>query len=228
MKKAFLFSLIITIVIAVAVLIYNALWYNKMLRDICEVQHIENSLFESNLFLVCKHIDTNTTNLEQSLINKIQSHNESIELVFERLASQQQRDFELLSLWAGIITIVFLVFSIYSTFRSDEMLTKANATLDKIKDKDNQAKQIVDELKGQQETCLRDISQKIATIENQAICLIQNLKKSSNINDSPSPPKSFRKSPKGSFPQPSSKPDHPLNKVNEPPKPAPLTPEDTI
>lgn len=67
MKKAFLFSLIITIVIAVAVLIYNALWYNKMLKDICEVQHIENSLFESNLFLVCKHVDTNATNLEQSL-----------------------------------------------------------------------------------------------------------------------------------------------------------------
>lgn len=228
MKKTFLFSLIITIIIVAAVLIYNALWYNNMLKDICEVQHIENSLFESNLFLVCKHIDTNTTNLEQSLINKIQSHNESIELVFERLASQQQRDFELLSLWAGIITIVFLVFSIYSTFRTDEMLSKANTTLDKIKDKDNQAEQIVDKLKDQQETHLRDISQKIATIENQAICLIQNLKKSSNSNNSLSHPKPFRRSPKEAFPRPTSKPNHPLNKVNEPPKPTPLIPEDTI
>jgi hypothetical protein len=61
-------------------------------------------------------------NLESTLDRHYERMQGLLELQYDKL----QNDFNFISLWAATITIVFLVFSIYSIFKTDEMLSHAN------------------------------------------------------------------------------------------------------
>ena len=61
-------------------------------------------------------------NLESTLDKHYERTQGLLELQYDKL----QNDFNFISLWAATITIVFLVFSIYSIFKTDEMLSHAN------------------------------------------------------------------------------------------------------
>jgi len=60
-------------------------------------------------------------NLESTLEKHYERTQGLLELQYDKL----QNDFNFISLWAATITIVFLVFSIYSIFKTDEMLSHA-------------------------------------------------------------------------------------------------------
>lgn len=62
----------------------------------------------------------------RTLESSLDKHYGRIQGLLELQYDKLQNDFNFISLWAATITIVFLVFSIYSIFKTDEMLSHAN------------------------------------------------------------------------------------------------------
>ena len=59
---------------------------------------------------------------DKHLVNSIEAYMTTSKELLELQSTKIQSDYAILSLWAGILMIVFLVFSIYSMFETDEML----------------------------------------------------------------------------------------------------------
>ena len=113
---------------------------------------------------------------------------------FEKL----QNDFNFISLWAGLLTIVCLIFSIYSIFKTDEMLKKSENVYDEIKDKayvvDNftknvkrKYKQELNALKKDSDDYIKDLLQKISLLDSRMASmdsLVKQVKNSTQVDDS--------------------------------------------
>ena len=74
--------------------------------------------------------------------------NESLSLL-ELQYNKIQNDFTILSLWAGILMIVFLIFSIYSMFKIDEMQKQGREHLNRMEDFSIKAKETSENIKEQ-------------------------------------------------------------------------------
>lgn len=68
----------------------------------------------------------------EHLVCAIQDFMQTTHSMLEIETSKIQSDFTVLSLWAGILMIVFLVFSIYSMFKTDEILRQSREGLKAI------------------------------------------------------------------------------------------------
>lgn len=72
--------------------------------------------------------ELNTT-LPQKEIAQIQLESKSlIELEFNKI----QNEYDTLALWGGILTIVFLIFSFYSLFKTDDLMKQGRDGIDKL------------------------------------------------------------------------------------------------
>ena len=209
-KNCFLLFLILSVLFISALLAVNLYRYNSIVLNIYNTQRVEDERFESLLLKVCKHSNGNSVELQDSFLALVEKHYEELENELEESMSDFQSYFVVLSIWAGVITIVFLIFSIYSVFRTDEMLTRANDSLIKIQESQNRADTIIRDLTVQQETYLRDLSQKIQILENRAIVSIGQKEQLLSKTD-------FEKTKhndidKTMCPQPKERPRHPKNK----------------
>lgn len=70
--------------------------------------------------------------LRNNICALIKAHNEQSVSQLEMQYNKLQADFTILSLWAGILMIVFLIFSIYSIFKTDEMMKQSREGLRSI------------------------------------------------------------------------------------------------
>ncbi|MBO7617885.1 MAG: hypothetical protein J6T22_11820 [Bacteroidales bacterium] len=128
----FIGSLIVVSLIAIISYVCLAHSYRQRLDRIEEIQ-VEDGKQLTNLFKTIPYnnraLAVETDKISRTLEDHEQRMESLMELEFEKL----QNDFNFISLWAGIITIVFLIFSIYSIFKTDEMLKKSETVYEKIK-----------------------------------------------------------------------------------------------
>jgi methyl-accepting chemotaxis protein len=128
----FIGSLIVVSLIAIICYVCLAHSYRQRLDRIEEIQ-VEDGKQLTNLFKTIPYnnraLAVETDKISRTLEDHEQRMESLMELEFEKL----QNDFNFISLWAGIITIVFLIFSIYSIFKTDEMLKKSETVYEKIK-----------------------------------------------------------------------------------------------
>lgn len=80
--------------------------------------------------------------------------------LLEMQASRIQSDFTLLSLWAGILMIVFLIFSIYSMFKTDELMKQSRENLKKIEDAANKTDLVFETIRKKTEEELAKVTQR--------------------------------------------------------------------
>lgn len=131
-KWQFIGSLIVVSLIAIISYACLAHSYHQRLNRIEEIQ-IEDSKQLTNLFNT-KPYNNRTLAVETDKISRmLEDHEERMESLMEMEFEKLQNDFNFISLWAGIITIVFLIFSIYSIFKTDEMLKKSEIVYEQIK-----------------------------------------------------------------------------------------------
>lgn len=63
---------------------------------------------------------------EHEKLNEIlNKHYDRMQSILELQFNKMQNDFNFISIWATTITVVFLIFSLYSIFKTDDMLSKA-------------------------------------------------------------------------------------------------------
>lgn len=112
---------------------------------------------------------------KDDLLASIDNHNLKMQHEIEAANAKLQSDIDLLSLWASIITIVFLVFSFYSIFKTDEMLSKAQMALENLTKKENDANNILNNINSQAEQVLQGISQRVSNIDTRVVQLNEKL-----------------------------------------------------
>lgn len=105
---------------------------------------------------------------DEHLVASMQDFMQISQSKLEMESVKIQSDFAVLSLWAGILMIVFLVFSIYSMYKTDELLRQSREGLNAIQEKDDKANDIIKRVDDKVREELMKVS-KIANTEIQRI-----------------------------------------------------------
>lgn len=196
-KWHFLGSVIAISIIAVIGFVCLSNSYYDRLEKIEEIQKQDGKRIE----IILKKAQVTHKNLApevESLSTVFSEHSERMQGLMNMEFEKLQNDFNFISLWAGLLTIVFLIFSIYSIFKTDEMLKKSEEVYDEIKDKANvidnftqrvqkKYRQELKALKNDSDDYIKDLSQKISLLDSRMAnidSLIKQSKKSAQDDDS--------------------------------------------
>lgn len=121
--------------------------------------------------------------VNEQLALSMQEHMQSTQTLLQVQSQKIQSDFTILSVWAGILMIVFLVFSIYSMFKTDELVKQGRAGLDAIENArekvsehiakidthvENELKKVSAEAKKQSEDITNNALASLTEVKNQA------------------------------------------------------------
>lgn len=166
--------------------------YHSRLEKMAELQGQDSRRISFWLRSQAQEID----NLElQSLSEIFKDHESRMQDLMEMEFNKLQNDFNFISLWAGVITIVFLIFSIYSVFKTDEMLKKSEKAYDDIKGKsdliENFSRNIrkkyqteLSNLKKGSDNYIKELSQKISLLDSRMASIDTLIKQAnSSAND---------------------------------------------
>ena len=176
LRKSFVTTVILTVIVTIGAFVYKGHQVTVELQSITRMQYQDDRALEK---ILSKISEKKNYNMSDLALSAIETRNARAEHIMELAITDLKSDVDILSLWAGIITIVFLVFSIYSIFRTDEMLAKANETLESIKEKERTAESIVKQLTESQETQIRNLSQRINAVTVRADDVEQRLLRAS-------------------------------------------------
>lgn len=196
-KWHFLGSMIAVSIIAIIGFVSLSHSYYNRLETIEELQKRDGKRIE----IILNNAHVNKKNIVpevESLTTVFSEHSERMEELMNMEFEKLQNDFNFISLWAGLLTIVFLIFSIYSIFKTDEMLKKSENVYDEIKDKayvvDNftknvkrKYKQELNALKKDSDDYIKDLLQKISLLDSRMASmdsLVKQVKNSTQVDDS--------------------------------------------
>lgn len=122
--------------------------YHQRLNKIEEIQ-IEDGKQLTTLFNTTSYHSRAFAVEADKISRALKDHEERMESLMELEFEKLQNDFNFISLWAGIITIVFLIFSIYSIFKTDEMLKKSENVYEQIKGKSEEIENLTKNIQTQ-------------------------------------------------------------------------------
>ena len=118
---------------------------------------------------------------DEHLIASIQDFMSSSQAKLDLESSKIRSDFTILSLWAGVLMIVFLVFLIYSMFKTDELTRQSREGLKIVQEYEQKIIGIVSDCKERVEKELgkihNDVERERKNMENQSLELINDLEK---------------------------------------------------
>lgn len=132
-KNKFLTIIVIATMATVAVFLCIASHYKKSLDVIVD----NHSKYTSQMIASLPNVKLTKDScyyLDDRLVADVEMHMEDVETMMKIQSNKIQSDFTLLSVWAGILMIVFLIFSIYSMFKTDEMVKQGREALKTIED----------------------------------------------------------------------------------------------
>ena len=170
----FIGSLLVVSIITIIGFICLTNSYHQRLNRIEEIQ-LEDCKQLVNVFNAQTNNSKSFIAYKETLSKTLEDHEARMELLMKSEFEKLQNGFNLVSLWAGIITIVFLVFSIYSIFKTDEMLKKSEIVYEQIKGKSRTIKNIttkienkykgeLDSLKNSSNNYITEMAQKMSLL----------------------------------------------------------------
>lgn len=183
-KWQFIGSLLVVSIIAMIGFGFLSVSYHNRLDRIEEIQRTDCR--QISQLLSSSNMNKRAISAENGKIaESFEKHEERMQSLMEMEFEKLQNDFNFISLWAGLITIVFLIFSIYSIFKTDEMLKKSEKVYEDIKTKsdviDNFSKNIqkkyrseLKALKKESDDFIKELTQKISML-NERLASIDTL-----------------------------------------------------
>ena len=118
----------------------------------------------------------------EQLVLSMKEHMQTTQSLLEIQSTKIQSDFVILSLWAGILMIIFLIFSIYSIFKTDELLKQSKDGLRKIEEvnqrADDNIKSIDEKVKEEIQKVSKAADAQITTLADETSKSIETLKSS--------------------------------------------------
>lgn len=183
-KWQFIGSLLVVSIIAMIGFGLLSVSYHNRLDRIEEMQRTDCK--QISQLLSSSNMNKQVVTAENAKIaESFEKHEERMQSLMEMEFEKLQNDFNFISLWAGLITIVFLIFSIYSIFKTDEMLKKSEKVYEDIKTKsdviDNFTKNIQKKYRSELKTLtkesddfIKELTQKISML-NERLASIDSL-----------------------------------------------------
>lgn len=110
--------------------------HHKALHDVVEV----HNGFVSRMDSVMQPLEMAPDSclyVNEQLALSMKEYMQSTQSILQLESHKIQSDYTILSIWAGILMIVFLVFSIYSMFKTDELIKQGRAGLKEIEEAKN-------------------------------------------------------------------------------------------
>lgn len=123
-RHRFVACVIIVILVSSAAFAYLACCYKQAQDDIVALQRKDAVVFEQVLDKG-KNQKSRDTEIIAQLQAILDKHQERQEALLQLEYNKLQADFNVLMFAASCLMIIFLVFSLYSIFKTDEMLNKA-------------------------------------------------------------------------------------------------------
>lgn len=128
--------------IAVVILFtFVGLSYNKHQESIVNsYREYKHEIDSINKNLKC---DSTYSLKQQNVLMRIEYQQNSILHQLEMQSDKLSSDFTVLSIWSGVLMLVFLIFSIYSVFKTDELMKQSRADIDKIEENSDKANELL-------------------------------------------------------------------------------------
>ena len=146
-------SLLSALVIAIGIILN--LQYNAAVSN-------ARSIIEDIQVIPAVEIDSVNYHLNETVLSVLEKREASISSLMELQYSKLQSEYQALSLWAGTLMIVFLVFSLYSIIRVEEIQKQSRAVLQSAEDTSSKAKAEVHKI----DDDLKSAKAKIAEVSN--------------------------------------------------------------
>lgn len=142
-RKKFLLTICVFSLICIGVFGYLIYYHHCQMNAIVQVH---KEYIESQRILVNDNQKAKGTNVNQELVLHMETEARTIERILQMQTTQQHSFFTILSIWAGVLMIVFLVFSLYSMFKTDELMRQAKESIIAIEDSKNDAEKKLQEV----------------------------------------------------------------------------------
>lgn len=160
-KSKFLLILVGFSFAVVALFIFVTYSYNKSQGDIVnnyrEYKHEIDSIHRT----VQK--DSTFSLKQQGMLDRMECQQNAILHQMEMQSEKLSSDFILLSLWAGVLMLVFLIFSIYSVFKTDELMKQSRADIDKIEENSDKANEFLTSIQERVANAIEEINKAAKT-----------------------------------------------------------------
>lgn len=154
------FIWIISIAAFVSSICFIALTFNFYKSQEIIVEHNKEAIKQVHSMLKTNSQSKNVSQSNDYLSYRVEIHMNEIKSLLELQSANIKSEFSILSLWAGVLMIVFLVFSIYSMFKTDELLKQSREGLKAIESAEEKAASIIDKVETKTDEELNKVSQK--------------------------------------------------------------------
>lgn len=127
-KKSFLWVIVAATICTLAVFGLLEWRYSHSLKQIvcCHEKFVNETI---NNFPTVELSKDTCYYLNEQLVTCVNQNMIEIQTLLELQSNKINSDFTILSVWAGILMIVFLIFSIYSMFKTDELIKQSREGL---------------------------------------------------------------------------------------------------
>lgn len=172
-RHKFIWTIVIASLLSIAGFVCIICSFRSSQEKIVVANNEAINRIESQLSMAAAESRDSCYYANDQLVASLQEYAVSIKSLLELETTRIQSDYTLLSLWAGILMIVFLVFSIYSMFKTDEVLRQSKIGLDAVDEAGRRANSMItkvdDKIKEELETVSKKAKEEIETIKKEAM-----------------------------------------------------------
>lgn len=127
-RHHFVWAIIISSLIMVVIFFFLTYHYKSNQKDIVDL-HEKYCKEIQNFAQKGAVVKDSCYYINDLVLQKIHESQQNVSQLLELQFNKLQSDFTILSLWASVLMIVFLVFSIYSVFKTDELMKQSRDVL---------------------------------------------------------------------------------------------------
>lgn len=131
----FVIGATLAIAVLFGVLAYS---YHNSLTEIVKIHEGYSSNLTKTIDKISQKKDS-CVYVNEQLSVTIKEQMQNVQALLQIQSTKIQSDFTLLSVWSGLLMIVFLIFSIYSIFKTDELMKQGREGLRAIEESKNKA-----------------------------------------------------------------------------------------
>ena len=144
-RHKFFWAIIIATVLACGFFVYITYSFKQAHTSIVQT-HDESIRKVQEMLEPAKMSKDGCFYVDEQLARNVDFYLNTSKELLELQSTKIQSDYAILSLWAGILMIVFLVFSIYSMFKTDEILRQSREGLKAIEATEKEANAIIEKI----------------------------------------------------------------------------------
>ena len=144
------------VVLCICVCLFN--YYYNTTRFESSQQKIIHA-FEKSMNCYNQSAPSNLNHQIETISIANQKHQEEVKALLELQFNKIQNEYETQEIWTGILTIVFLIFSFYSLFKSEELEHQGKVALHSIEESETSAKKVLGSIETDKTTRLNEIKE---------------------------------------------------------------------